>query len=140
MARKHKDFTDAEIDAFHKLSSTFIARYIDLFKGKEITNYIHMFGSGHVTYYLKRYRNLYCYSQQGWEMLNKKLKHYYFHNTNHGGQNGTNKVGRIKGTHVLPLMKLQQRSIMWRLGQGQKFFSGEYQRKATLADNLPRVV
>ena len=35
-----------------------------------VMNYIHMIGSGHIHFYLTRYRNLYKFSQQGWEQLN----------------------------------------------------------------------
>jgi hypothetical protein len=42
--------------------------------GKEgITNYIHMLGSSHVSYYMKEHRNLYKFSQQGWGVSMKRL-------------------------------------------------------------------
>jgi hypothetical protein len=69
--RKHGDFTASEIDDLHKLTSTFMRQWIDCYNADGITNYIHMIGAGHLTYYLTKYRNLYKFSQQGWEAMNK---------------------------------------------------------------------
>ena len=54
-------------------------------------------------------------------MLNKKLKNYYFHNTNHGGCCGGHGQ-QIRGDHVLPLMKMCQRNILWKLGHAEEYF------------------
>ena len=121
VAACRRNLTDTEIDEFHVLSQRFMRLYVDLFGGNDITNYIHMFGSGHVTYYLRKYRNLYRFSNQGWEMLNKKLKNYYFHNTNHGGCCGGHGQ-QIRGDHVLPLMKMCQRNVLWKLGHAGEYF------------------
>jgi hypothetical protein len=75
--RQHDDFTDADIRDFHLKRNAFMSEWVDLVGGKGVTNYIHMLGAGHVTYYLKQYRNLYQLSQQGWEAMNQKLKHFY---------------------------------------------------------------
>jgi hypothetical protein len=64
--------------------------------------------------------------------LNQLLKHYYFNNTNHGGSSGNggkNNAGLytngvISGDHCRPLMRLCQRSIMWKLGLGDAYFEG----------------
>jgi hypothetical protein len=95
-----------------------------------ITNYIHILGSGHLPYFAKKYGNLYRFSQQGWEALNQMIKHYYFNNTNHGGSLGNggkdadgkfkNKV--VSGDHCLPLMRLCQRTLMWKLGLDDAYF------------------
>ena len=37
-------------------------------------NYVHMLGSGHVMYYLRKKSNLYRYSNQLWERLSKRVK------------------------------------------------------------------
>jgi hypothetical protein len=124
LLRKHGDFTDLEIDNLHKLTSSFMGHWVDTMKGDSITNYIHMIGAGHMTYYLVRYRNLYKFSQQGWEAMNKKLKYFYFHNTNHGGCGGK-QPGALSGDHVLPLMRMMQRSIMWTLGFDDNFFRSD---------------
>ena len=117
-----EDFTDAQIDALHVLTNTFMDQYVDLFSGEGITNYIHVLGAGHLTYYLRRYRNLYRFNQQGWEALNQLFHQYYFHNTNHGGCNGNSNGAMIKGLHCLPLMRLCLRRTAWLLGHGEPFF------------------
>jgi len=42
----------------------FFATWLDVFGEEGITKYIHMLGSGHITYFLKKYGCLYLYSQQ----------------------------------------------------------------------------
>jgi hypothetical protein len=49
--------------------------WLDLLGAEHMTNYIHIIGSGHLTYFASKYRNLYRFSQQGWESLNQLLKH-----------------------------------------------------------------
>ena len=76
-------------------------------------------------------------------MMNKKLKNYYFHNTNHGGCCGNSKGGMIRGDHVLPLMRMCQRNIMWKLGHGEEFFNRkgkEGVEAKNLGDILGRIV
>jgi hypothetical protein len=108
----------------HCLSAKFMGLWVDALKGQSITNYIHMIGTGHLVYYVSKYRNLYKLSQQGWEALNKKLKYFYFHNTNHDGRDGR-QPGALSGDHVLPFMRPMQRSLMWTLGHGDAFFRGD---------------
>jgi hypothetical protein len=122
--RQHEDFTDDQIDNLHVLTAGFMGQWVDCMKGDSITNYIHMLGAGHLVYFISKYRNLYKFSQQGWEAMNQKLKYFYFHNTNHGGCGGR-QPGALAGDHVLPLMRLMQRSIMWDLGLGDAFFRSE---------------
>jgi hypothetical protein len=51
--------------------------FIDEVGVEGITNYLHMLGSGHIKYYMEIHGNLYKYSQQGWESLNAKYKHFF---------------------------------------------------------------
>jgi hypothetical protein len=136
--RQHEDFTDPQIDNLHLLTSLFMGKWVDCMKGSSITNYIHMVGSGHLTYFISKYRSLYKFSQQGWEAMNQKLKYFYFHNTNHGGCGGR-QAGALSGDHVLPLMRLMQRSILWDLGLGDAFFRSDlattFQKKDETEDD-----
>jgi hypothetical protein len=125
LIRRYEDFADSDIYNLHCLSAKFMGQWVDSMNGQSITNYIHMIGAGHLVYHVSKYRNLYKFSQQGWEALNKKLKYCYLHNTNHGGCGGR-QPGALSGDHVLPLMHLMQRSIMWTLGHdGDSFFRSE---------------
>ncbi len=141
--RKHEDFTDEEIDEFHVLTSRFMSLWVDLTGGKGITNYIHLIGAGHITYYLRKHRNLNKFCQQGWEALNQLLKQFYFNNTNHGGSLGNSNGDMIKGEHCKPLIRLCQRRTMWLLGLGDTFFEDEdvieEMEEAEEADN-PNVI
>ena len=123
MLRCHDDFSEPEIKAFHKCCNTFMDTWVNgIVEGNDgITNYIHMIGAGHFTYYLRKYKNLYRYCQQGWEALNQKGKHYYFNNTNHGSSFG-NSTNATIGNHMQPVMAMYQRFTMWRLGFGRVFF------------------
>jgi hypothetical protein len=42
-----------------------MCQWIDLYGSTNMTNYIHMLGSGHLSYFAERYGNLYRFSQQG---------------------------------------------------------------------------
>jgi hypothetical protein len=78
MMCKKEDFLDKEIDIFDDVCYKFYVGWLKIANGRDgITNYIHMFGAGHLTYYLKHYHNLNWYSQQGWESMNSLLKTFF---------------------------------------------------------------
>ena len=129
-----------------------MGRFVDLNGRRNVTNYIHMIGSGHMIDYIKRYvdfylcsppvithltilflllpmnrhGNSYNFSQQGWEALNQKIKQFYLKNTNHGGFTGKGETATI-GEHMMPIMRMFQRFIMWKSGLGQAYFMAEDQ-------------
>jgi hypothetical protein len=80
-ARQEDDFSDAEIELFHDQSNAFMTAWLEVASQSKVTNYIHMLGSGHFVYYLKKFRNLYKYNNQGWEALDQKIQLVYFNNT-----------------------------------------------------------
>ena len=98
-----------------------------------------MIGSGHLSCHLLMHRNPCKCSQQGWEAWNQKLKHCHFNNTNHGGNNGNSNADVICGEHMRPIMRMNQRSMLWLLGIGDKFFesmeSGEMESNGS-SDNV----
>jgi hypothetical protein len=130
LIEQHEDCMDQQLDQLHLCRGKFISQWIDIAGKVHVTNYIHILGSGHLTYFASKYKNLYKFSQQGWESLNQLIKHFYFNNTNHGGSagnGGKNAVGQyvngiISGDHCRPLMRLCQRSIMWKLDLGNAYF------------------
>ena len=77
-----------------------------------------MLGSGHVSYYMKKYRNLYCYNQQGWEGLNSKITDYFFQHSGKGGGKGNQLYIEAVGRMLL-------RDLMWRSGLAEKFFNNK---------------
>lgn len=145
LIEQRSDYVDEDIDLLHILCNRFMNHWMDLMGSEHMTNYIHIIGSGHLTFFAAKYRNLYRFSQQGWESLNQLLKHYYFNNTNHGGaagNGGKNCTGQytnavISGDHCRPLMLLCQRSIMWKLGVGDSYFKGmQIEKKNNLLDMM----
>jgi hypothetical protein len=122
---KRAEYTSQDIGDLHMMSNQFMDQWMDMLGSKHMANHIHIIGSGHLIFFAKKYRNLYRFSQQGWESLNQLLKHYYFNNTNHGGSvgNGGKSNGSIlSGDHCRPLLKLCKRSLMGKLGFGDTYF------------------
>jgi hypothetical protein len=64
---KWSEYTEQEIKEFQLKIDDFFVAYVERSgAGKEgVTNYIHMLGSAHISYYMRRHGNLYKYSQQG---------------------------------------------------------------------------
>jgi hypothetical protein len=113
-ARKREDLTDEEIEECQGYGDKFYQQRIDLFDYNGITNYIHMIGAGHFKHFLIKYRNLYCYSQQGWEAYNHLIKSFYYRQTQRGGakgRSGTNKVSKME-----PIAKWIVQKIWWLQG------------------------
>ena len=72
-----------------------------------MTNYFHLLKAGHYAYFLRKYHNLYRYSQQGWENINSRLKRTFHHNTQKGG------CGRSK---LLPVIYTLLQDMLWQFG------------------------
>jgi hypothetical protein len=105
-----------------KKNDFFLACIKDSGEGKEgITNYIHMLGSGHITYYMKAHGNLYKFSQQGWESLNEKFKLAFFNHTQPGRNFGTNVVDHEK-SYLKSIFMFFQREVLWVSGLAEEHF------------------
>jgi hypothetical protein len=93
-----QDFTDSDIDHLQVDIDTWNVRWVALCGREGLTNCTHLLSSSDVTYYLRRFRNLYRYSNQVWEYQNSRMKHVYLHRTNRGGSEGTHggRSSRIK--------------------------------------------
>lgn len=90
-----------------------------------MTNYIHLLRSGHIRYYLKRYRNLYRYSNQLWGRLSIRVKRFYLQKTQRGGQDkhvGKDKTNEIVCIHMKPIARWFQTVIMWNTGRDGAYF------------------
>ena len=82
--------------------------YFDITGRDGIKNYLHCVRAGHFAQFLIKYKNIYCYSQQGWENINSVTKISYHHNTQKGGGIG----GSSK---LLPTRYPLARATLWRL-------------------------
>jgi hypothetical protein len=70
-----------------------------------------MVGSGHFAEYLYKWRNLYPYSQQGWEAMNAMIKTFFYHRTNHGGSAGNK--GTSQKSRLVPITRWLQRCLIF---------------------------
>jgi hypothetical protein len=68
--------------------------------------------------YMKEWRCLYRYSQQGWEALNALIKAYFFRRTNRGGLTRNAE----KKSKLIGIGRWLQRRIMWFSGHGDALF------------------
>jgi hypothetical protein len=108
--RQKGDFTDEEIFCFQRTADEFFGRWLDL-NGKEgLSNYIHLWGAGHLCDYLFYWRNFYVHSQQGWEAFNNLLKLYYLRRTQRGG---VSNKGKGPKDRLKPLAKWMQRKYLY---------------------------
>ena len=76
---KEEDFSDEEIEQTQSELDKFCFRHREMFTASQITNYIHYFESGHLRYFLYRYRNLYRNSSVGVEANMRVIKTFYNH-------------------------------------------------------------
>ena len=76
IACKWEDFMDDEIKDVQDLIDEWFDLYVNLLGLEGITNYMHLLGAGHLPFYLKKWRSLYHFEQQGWESKNGKISSF----------------------------------------------------------------
>jgi len=84
--RQHLEFTDDNIKQFQNHMGTWFQIWMQLHASEGCTNYTHLLSSGHIAEYMFKWRNMYRFSQQGWENFNHVFTTHYFRRTNHGGR------------------------------------------------------
>ena len=117
-----KQFSDKMIYEFQDKVDGYYKKWIKLTGRNGMTNYIHFLGSGHVAYYFFKYRNLYRFSQQGFEAMMGKIKAIYHRCTSRGG-NGSAEEDR---SHILQVAHFLMRMMMWNSGRGDAYFRKKY--------------
>ena len=105
-----------QIDAFQKKADEFFLEWINLIGYDGITNYIHLLGAGHIRYFLKKWRNLHRFSNQGLEAYNALVANYWHHRTQKGGGKGGDR------SKILAIAQWLLRVMMWRTGEGDHYF------------------
>jgi predicted nucleic acid-binding Zn-ribbon protein len=108
--RQRQDFTHEEISDLDKKITLWSSAWISLTGREGMTNYIHMICSGHLVEYLKRWKNLYRFSNQGWEYQNASIRYIYHHRSQHGGSSGKNGT---RSSKVRPLGMWFLRKLWW---------------------------
>jgi len=109
------DFSNAAIDELQHVIDDFFVTWVDLVGRDGITNYIHMMGAGHFHFFFCRWRNLYCYANQGWEHYNSAIKSFHHRRTQQNGFVSYNTDKKPIGLWLL-------HCLMWKTGQGELFF------------------
>ena len=143
---QHHDYTDEAIENFQNLVDEFMQLWCiggKIFpEGRRgMTNYFHMLSSGHIKFYMNRWRNLYRYEQEGWESLNWLIKEIFFRHTQHGGfksyakdidsVNDDNEKGDVVkdnkklSSRVEPIGRWVSRLILWRSGKAMEYLRNE---------------
>ena len=119
LLQSQTEFTNDRIEEFQMIVDTFFKGWVELNGMAGVTNYIHMLGSGHITEFLYRYRNLYRYSQQGWEHLNKRASGMYHKHSQKGGHG--RKLDRR--SQILPIFRFMTRVWMCATKKGDDFLN-----------------
>jgi hypothetical protein len=83
--RKHDDFSDFDIHCIESKINAWTPIWIALTGREGMPNYTHVLTSGHMIYYLKRWRNVNRFRNQGWENLNASIRYVYHHRSQQGG-------------------------------------------------------
>lgn len=134
---KKEDFSDEEIEQTQSEVDKFCFRHREIFTASQVTNYVHYFESGHLRYFLYRYRNLYRNSSVGVEANMRVIKTFYNHKikcgTDPSGAMGTFMLRRcvLLASELNPNLALVKDLI-------QKYIQQKPQKKKT--GRKPRVV
>jgi len=115
--QQKEEFSEENVDNFQAHADNFFRQWLDLTGYDGITNYIHMLGAGHVRYFLKKWKNLNRFQNQGWEAYNGMIAAFWHHRTRKGG--GKHATQRSK---ILPIARWILRVMLWRTGEAQRFF------------------
>ena len=116
---KHRDmvgFNDDDTIDLQRKFDIFYDLWFELCFKYDLTNYIHLLGSVHIIYYLKKYRNIYIFSNQARERLNNRLKMFYLQKSQHGGHGKyPSKVGT---SYVCLMVRWIQCILIWNTDLG----------------------
>jgi hypothetical protein len=124
------DFTDDNIDNFQRNADEFFRKWLNLTGYDGITNYVHMIGAGHIRYFLRKWRNMNRYQNQGWEAYNAMIAAFWHHRTRKGGGKSVSQRSKI-----LPIARWLLRLMMWRTGEAQRFFKSLEQSNSDSDDD-----
>jgi hypothetical protein len=122
----HRALDEEEKDLFQDNIDDFFELWLEVFGAQGMSNYIHLLGSGHILYFLRRYNCLYLYSQQGWEALNNTIQAYIHQNSQRGGKGSGQRKG--EKSYIFPLVRYILRDLLWKTGDGDRFFNDLEQR------------
>ena len=116
--RGDEDFSEEEINALQLKMDNFCEKYTSMF-GAEITNYIHLWQSGDLLYYLRRYKNIHRHNTTCMEAIVGYLRTFLFRKTQNNGSSGNNET-RKKFALSQAVQKLMLRKAGRAVGQLRK--------------------
>jgi hypothetical protein len=114
LLRQCSEYSDDEIKVYQGHIENWYQVWMQLHALEGCTNYTHLLSSAHIAEYMFKWRNMYRFSQQGWENFNHVFSTVYFQRTNHGGKKNAT---AIKSKLVGIGHWLQQR-LLWITGFG----------------------
>jgi hypothetical protein len=105
---QHHDNSDDTIEWFQTEADHFMGEWADLYRLAGISNFIHMFTSGHFMWFIE-YQHLHQLSQQGFESLNTLLNSFFFRQMQWGGFTAMHKTK----SKMLLVSHWLQRRLLW---------------------------
>jgi hypothetical protein len=114
--RRKEPFSKSEVLQWQKDVDLCYQEWVAMHSSEGMTNYWHIWGSGHLAEYLLQWGSLYPFSQQGWEALNSMIKCYYFRRTQQGGLKGGKRASVKRKSHVEAIGLWFMRRSVWALG------------------------
>jgi hypothetical protein len=119
LLKVHRELSDDEMEYFQDLVDDFFSMWVDIFGDEGITNYVHMLGSGHILYFMKKYGCLYLYFQQGWESLNNTVQTFIHQNSQRGGFGSGEGKGK---SFIFLVVQMELRDLLWKTYEADNFF------------------
>jgi hypothetical protein len=116
IVRQKEEFTDDDIINYQNLVDNWFQVWVQLHSDAGCTNYIHLLSSGHLAKEMFKWRNLYRFSQQGFEKINHVFSTFYFRRTNHGGRR--HRVAQK--SKLLAIGRWLHRRLLWMTGETDK--------------------
>jgi hypothetical protein len=102
---QHHDYSMADIVMFQAKVEQFMREWVALYGLEGISNYTHMFTSGHDKWFMEEYGNLHHFSQQGFESMNDLVTSFLKKRTQRGGFTSQ--------TNPMPIARWIQRRLIW---------------------------
>jgi len=123
IVRQRKEYTDDEIISYQAHVDQWFRLWNELHGAEGCTNYVHMLSLGHLAEYMYKWRNMYRFSQQGWEKFNHVFSTVYFRRTNHGGRRHKD----AQKSKLIGIARWLQRRLLWMTGIGDQIITDQYQ-------------
>jgi hypothetical protein len=92
LLRQCFEYSDEEIKVYQGHIDNWYQVWMPLHVLEGCTNFTHLLSSAHIVEYMFKWRNMYRFSQQGWENFNHVFSMVYFRRTIHGGKKHANAI------------------------------------------------